>query len=63
MKDCVSDFGRPGYSLEIAIKCLFLQFYYDLSDRQMEQKIRDSIAVKWFLDFEITGKLFSPLWL
>ena len=26
IKDCVSDLGRNGYGLEVAIKCLFLQF-------------------------------------
>lgn len=25
--------GRKGYGVEVGIKCLFLQFYYDLSDR------------------------------
>ncbi|OGC15227.1 hypothetical protein A3J90_01440 [candidate division WOR-1 bacterium RIFOXYC2_FULL_37_10] len=34
IKDCASDLGRHGYGLEVALKCLFLQFYYDLSDRQ-----------------------------
>jgi IS5 family transposase len=56
IKDCVSDVGRNGYGLEVAIKCLFLQFYYDRSDRQLEREMRDSIAMRWFCDFGITDQ-------
>lgn len=54
VKDCASELGRHGYGLETALKSLFLQFYYDLSDRELETQLRDSIAVRWFCDFEIT---------
>jgi IS5 family transposase len=40
--------GRRGYGLEIGIKCLFLQFFYDLSDRQMEERLRHDLAFRWF---------------
>lgn len=40
--------GRKGYGLATGIKCLFLQFYYDLSDREIEKAIRDSMAMRWF---------------
>ncbi len=56
IKDCASDLGRHGYGLEVALKCLFLQFYYDRSDRQMEEMLRDSIALRWFCGFEISGR-------
>lgn len=56
IKDCASKLGRDGYGLEVAIKCLFLQYYYDKSDRQMEAELRDSIASRWFCDFGITDK-------
>jgi len=56
IKDCASELGRHGYGLEVAIKCLYLQFYYDLSDREIEEKIRYDIAVRWFLGFEITSR-------
>jgi IS5 family transposase len=55
IKDCTSELGRHGYGLEVAIKCLFLQFYYDKSDRQMEEMLRDSIALRWFCGFEISS--------
>ena len=40
--------GRRGYGLVVGIKCLFLQFYYDLSDRGLEDRLRDDIAFRWF---------------
>ena len=40
--------GRKGYGLDTGIKCLFLQFYYDLSDREMEERLRDDMAFRWF---------------
>ena len=40
--------GRKGYGLAVGIKCLFLQFYYDLSDRELESRLRDDLAFRWF---------------
>ncbi len=40
--------GRKGYGLGVGIQCLFLQFYYDLSDREMENRMRDDLAFRWF---------------
>ena len=40
--------GRRGYGLDVGIKCLFLQFAYDLSDREMEERLRDDMAFRWF---------------
>ena len=34
--------------LAVGIQCLFLQFYYDLSDREMENRLRDDLAFRWF---------------
>ncbi|KAF0139915.1 MAG: transposase IS4 family protein [Ignavibacteria bacterium] len=56
IKDCASELGRNGYGLEVAIRCLFLQFYDDHSDREMERELRDSIALRWFCGFGITDK-------
>lgn len=56
IKDCASESGRNGYGLEVALRCLFLQFYYDHSDREMERELRDSIALRWFCGFGITDK-------
>ena len=40
--------GRRGYGLDVGIKCLFLQFAYDFSDREMEERLRDDMAFRWF---------------
>ena len=40
--------GRKGYGLDVGIKCIFLQFFYDLSDREMENRLRDDLAFRWF---------------
>ncbi len=40
--------GRKGYGLTVGIQCLFLQFFYDLSDREMENRLRDDISFRWF---------------
>lgn len=43
--------GRRGYGLDIGIKCLFLQFWYDLSDRELEERLRDDNGFRWFCGF------------
>jgi len=50
----ISKTGRKGFGLEVALGCLFLQFLYDLSDRQLEERLRYDIAFRWFLDFGLT---------
>jgi len=40
--------GRKGYGVEVGIRGLFLQFFHDLSDRQMEERLRYDIAFRWF---------------
>jgi len=40
--------GRKGYGVEVGLRGLFLQFFYDLSDREMEERLRYDIAFKWF---------------
>lgn len=48
--------GRRGYGLDIGIKCLFLQFYYDLSDRQLEERIKDDNGLRWFCGFGLADE-------
>ncbi len=48
-----TDTGRNGYGLEIAIKSLFLQFFYDMSDRETEERLRHDMGFKWFCGFKI----------
>jgi len=52
-KDILKGGGRKGYGLELGIKALFLQFYYDLSDRELEERLRYDIAMRWFCGLTI----------
>jgi len=45
--------GRRGYGLDVGIKCLFLQFWYDLSDRELEDRLRDDTGFRWFCGFDL----------
>ena len=36
LKDLKTEGGRHVYGVEYGLKCLFLQFYYDVSDQQLE---------------------------
>jgi len=52
-KELLKDLGRNGYGLELGIRSLFLQFYYDHSDRQIRDKLRYDIVSKWFCKLKI----------
>jgi len=41
--------GRPAYEPEIMLKLLFLEMYYDLSDREMVKRAQTDMAIKMFL--------------
>ena len=51
LKDLESMVGRHGYGVDVGLKRLFLQFMYDLSDRELERELRFNIAYKWFCGF------------
>jgi transposase, IS5 family len=53
IKNIETEVGRNGYGLEVALRCVFLQYYYDLSDRQLEDALRYNMAMRWFCGFEI----------
>ena len=55
LKDLEKEVGRQGYGLDVGLRCLFLQFLYDRSDRQMERDLRFNIAYKWFCGFTAFG--------
>ena len=38
------------------IKSLFLQFYYDLSDRELENRLRDDLAFRWFCNISLDNE-------
>ena len=45
--------GREGYGIETGIKALFLQFWGDYSDREMEERLRYDLSYKWFCGFKM----------
>ena len=47
--DCYcSDKGRPSWDPLVLFKVVFLQFLYDLSDREVEEQVNLHLACKWF---------------
>ena len=55
-KDLANSVGRQGYGVEVGIKALYLQFHYDLSDRELEDRLRFDLAFKWFCGFTAFGE-------
>lgn len=51
--ELTSTLGRRGYGLDVGIKCLFLQFFYDLSDRELESRLRHDMALRWFCHMQL----------
>jgi IS5 family transposase len=43
--------GAQGIAVETGFKCLMIQFYEDLSDRQVENALKENVAMKWFCGF------------
>jgi transposase len=52
-EEVYSRLGRAAYNPVQGVKMLFLQFYKDLSDRQLEEELRDSVSGKWFCGFSL----------
>lgn len=50
------DNANEGYGLLRLFKCLLLQYLEDLSDRELEQFLKDNVAAKFFCDFGLTEK-------
>lgn len=48
-----SSTGRAGYPVSSGFKCLLIQALEDLSDRQLESKLKDSLAAKLFCGFAL----------
>jgi len=48
-----SDLGKAGIDIEKGCKALLVQFWEDLSDRQMEKALEENVAIKWFCGFRL----------
>ncbi len=50
-KDLESTLGRNGHGIDVGIRALYLQFHYDLSDRELEKRLRFDLGFRWFCGF------------
>lgn len=57
LRNLYSDIGRRGYPVEQGLKCLFLQFLEDRSDRELERMLQDSLAAKFFCNFGLRDEI------
>ncbi|AEB09764.1 transposase [Desulfobacca acetoxidans] len=48
-RDFYVDWGRYAWDPVLMFKMVFLQFLYDLSDREVKEQITFNMAFKWFL--------------
>ena len=53
VEECYSRYGKAGYHPVQGVKMLFIQYWQDLSDRQLEEYLRDSNAGKYFCGFSL----------
>ena len=53
--------GREGYGMEVGLKALFLQFWGDFSDREMEERLKFDISYRWFCGFRMEDKTPDPV--
>jgi IS5 family transposase len=54
MRATYSTLGAHGIDVERGVKALLIQFWENYSDREMEQAIRENLAVRWFCGFGLT---------
>jgi len=52
-KDFYADWGRDPWDPVLMFKMVFLQFLYDLSDREMEEQAAFNLVYKWFLGLSV----------
>lgn len=54
MRATYSTLGTNGIDVERGVKALLVQFWENYSDREMEQAIRENLAVRWFCGFGLS---------
>lgn len=54
MRKAYSTLGANGIDVERGAKALLIQFWENYSDREMEQALRENLAVRWFCGFGLT---------
>ena len=48
--------GKQGYGITKLFKCIFLQFLEDLSDRELQDYLKENSAAKLFMGVNLTSK-------
>jgi IS5 family transposase len=54
LRKLYSEMGTAGVSIEKGFKALLVQFWEDYSDRELENAVRENMAVRWFCGFSLT---------
>lgn len=54
MRNLYSEMGTTGIDIEKGFKALLLQFWEDYSDREMENAVRENMAIRWFCGFGLS---------
>lgn len=54
MRKAYSTLGANGIDVERGVKALLIQFWENYSDREMEQALRENLAVRWFCGFGLS---------
>src|SRR5262249_13192048 len=61
VKDCYSpNMGRGAEDPVMMMKLAFLQFHYNLSDREVISEARVNVAFRYFLDLSLDSQLPVP---
>jgi len=56
LRSLYSDLGQNGIDVQKGFKALLLQFWEDKSDREIENALRENIAIRWFCGFSLQEK-------
>lgn len=56
LRNLYSQKGQSSYPISTGLKCLFLQFWHDLSDRAAEKYFQENLAGKLFAGFGLREK-------
>lgn len=55
-----ADNGRPGYEPLMMFKITFLEFLYNLSDREVMEELQINLAYKWFVGLDVIDRTPDP---
>src|SRR3990167_9336515 len=60
LREMYSDLGNTGFDVEKGFKGLIVQFWENYSDREMENAVREKIAIRWFCGFGLKEDTPDP---